>query len=128
MMINPITNLPAPPPVPLELLFPAESQGWRLIDAEAPSCVGDPSCPVCMAALRFRRHHGRVFRAECSRSMAVTHKEPTTPRGGRYCRWTGWVTENEALKVWLVVGHGPTAPDDGVFDEAALWVPPPSLP
>lgn len=122
-MLDPRTNLPAPPPVPHELLFPPESTGETLLEAEAPRWVDAPACPVCHAALSWRHHHGDAFRALCARHPATTRMESPRRPAGRYCRWTGWLTQNRATQVWLVVDHGETMPPDAAFETMAAWTP-----
>ena len=129
LFINPMTGLPAPPRVPAELTFPPESLGQILREAEAPFKVGDPSCPVCQAALHWRSHGSvNLYKAVCARSAAATRMEPPRFPGGRYCQWRGWLVLNTATNVFLVIGHGDTAPEPDLVQAFTGWHPPPSLP
>lgn len=128
--IDPRTQLPAMPPLPLELLFSCPV-GTQLVEAAAPRFVGDPACPVCHAALHYQLYgdaNSALYRAYCSRSREATRMH-VAPKGHRHCRWVGWLVLNPATGLMLIVGHGGIERLDAAFATlVAGWMPPPSLP
>lgn len=124
-----VNGLPAPPPVPQSLLLCLPTLDGRptlghwMVDGEAPVYVGAPACPVCHAAVHYSLHYGRVGKAICSRSMAATRMEPPTRPHGVYCRWTGWITQNQSTGLIFVVAHGDTEPTDEEVEPYVVWTP-----